>query len=62
MMSFNSKGKGSKPSSLQAFLVRNVVWFMWAILALSVMGYITVDINSVVIVYVQAAFSWAEKE
>jgi hypothetical protein len=56
------KGKGSKSDSLQAFVVRSAVALVWVALALSVAGYISVDINEIIIVFVPAAFSWAEKQ
>jgi hypothetical protein len=58
----NSKGKGSKPSLLQAFVVVSMVVYVWAALILSAMGYVAVDINEIIFVFVPAAFSWAAKQ
>jgi hypothetical protein len=57
-MKQNLKAKGSKSDSLQAFVVRSVVAFVWAVLILHVMGYITVDINEIVFVFVSEGFKW----
>jgi hypothetical protein len=57
-MKQNLKGKGSKSDSLQAFVVRNVVAFAWAVLVLSALGLITVDINEVVFVFVSEGLRW----